>query len=330
MDILTLAAAKSMAGGVSSWNDLTDKPFGEETTTVGGDTLTWDGNTEGLESANLGFPVPYYRISENSIPFSEVDGVECTSVFANEENKFIPQIMTDGVWFDGTGSFIVVGEPLDLGGMILPVGVWTGKEDGGVNHLESLTIPGYTGFVTTTTELKTIETKFLPEHLQFGEEKAFEPIVWDSTMTGLEEFSPEQLMGGRFFKMGEYFQLENAADVEGIIVRMTMGGQPMEQAQQGGASIMEHGWSCGDAFVVASDGNLEMTGGMLEGIVFPNGIWFMDVAAATGAEQASLTLNPSTTTKPLDEKYMPILTSPSGKKFKISVDDSGTITATEQ
>ena len=32
---------------------------------------------------------------------------------------------------------------------------------------------------------------------------------------------------------------------------------------------------------------------------------------------------------PLDEKFMPILTSPSGKKFKLSVDDSGTITATE-
>lgn len=33
--------------------------------------------------------------------------------------------------------------------------------------------------------------------------------------------------------------------------------------------------------------------------------------------------------KPLDEKYMPILTSPSGKKFKITVDDTGAITATE-
>lgn len=33
--------------------------------------------------------------------------------------------------------------------------------------------------------------------------------------------------------------------------------------------------------------------------------------------------------KRLEEKYLPILTSPSGKKFKLSVDDSGAVTATE-
>lgn len=37
-------------GGVSSWNDLTDKPFYEE-----GTNITWDGNTEGLESIDA-FP----------------------------------------------------------------------------------------------------------------------------------------------------------------------------------------------------------------------------------------------------------------------------------
>jgi hypothetical protein len=31
--------------GVSSWNDLKDKPFGE--TTIIGETLYWDGNLEG-------------------------------------------------------------------------------------------------------------------------------------------------------------------------------------------------------------------------------------------------------------------------------------------
>ena len=35
------------------------------------------------------------------------------------------------------------------------------------------------------------------------------------------------------------------------------------------------------------------------------------------------------TIKPLDEKYLPTLTSPSGKKFKLTVDDNGTISATE-
>ena len=42
-------------GGVTSWNDLEDKPFGDEST--GGDTLTWDGNTDGL----ICVPHPYYE-----------------------------------------------------------------------------------------------------------------------------------------------------------------------------------------------------------------------------------------------------------------------------
>ena len=37
----------------------------------------------------------------------------------------------------------------------------------------------------------------------------------------------------------------------------------------------------------------------------------------------------TTVIKPMDEKYMPILTSPSGKKFKLSVSDSGVLSATE-
>jgi hypothetical protein len=33
--------------------------------------------------------------------------------------------------------------------------------------------------------------------------------------------------------------------------------------------------------------------------------------------------------KRLDEKFLPILTSPSGKRFSITVDDNGSIIATE-
>ena len=48
-------------GGASSWNDLTDKPFGEETVTVNEPlNITWDGNTEGLVSVE-GF---MYKVSD--------------------------------------------------------------------------------------------------------------------------------------------------------------------------------------------------------------------------------------------------------------------------
>ena len=49
------AAKKGFGGSVSSWNDLTDKPFGE--TTVMGDTLTWDGDMTGKVYVELEYPV---------------------------------------------------------------------------------------------------------------------------------------------------------------------------------------------------------------------------------------------------------------------------------
>ena len=59
---------------------------------------------------------------------------------------------------------------------------------------------------------------------------------------------------------------------------------------------------------------------------FENGVYF--TVFPDQNEYAQSLVFPSSV-KPLDEKYLPILTSPSGKKFKLSVDDSGTISATE-
>lgn len=49
-----------------SWNDLTDKPFGE---TGNGAIITWDGNTEGLDVVNL-LNNPHYKVS-NLVPTLE-------------------------------------------------------------------------------------------------------------------------------------------------------------------------------------------------------------------------------------------------------------------
>lgn len=58
---------KSGSGGVSSWNNLTDRPFGTE----GRDPIVWDGNTEGLETLNLGGEL-LYKLSDNPIPLEEL------------------------------------------------------------------------------------------------------------------------------------------------------------------------------------------------------------------------------------------------------------------
>lgn len=50
------------SGGASSWNDLKDKPFGEETVVVNEPlNITWDGNTEGLVSIA---DTPFYKVSD--------------------------------------------------------------------------------------------------------------------------------------------------------------------------------------------------------------------------------------------------------------------------
>ena len=54
------AVAQEPSGGVSNWNELQGKPV----VTVGGDTLTWDGNTEGLVSAG-----PFCKVSADQIGF---------------------------------------------------------------------------------------------------------------------------------------------------------------------------------------------------------------------------------------------------------------------
>ena len=89
---------------------------------------------------------------------------------------------------------------------------------------------------------------------------------------------------------------------------------------------------CTISYMVAS---VRKDGAVCNGITFPEkgfyygsvsgGVYFADKVTSTEPIFKTVT----TTLKPLDEKYLPILTSPGGKKFKLSVDDSGTLTATE-
>ena len=151
----------------------------------------------------------------------------------------------------------------------------------------------------------------------FGEEQAFEPIVWDGNTEGLESFV--SVNDVPYYRIGGYV---SADLVKELIVRGIMDGQLLEMDVTGDIQRFENGWNA-VGFVVGSNGQLD-----LGTDVFPKGLWCSDLSVV-GAENGSITINPSTTLKPLDEKYMPILTSPSGKKFKLSVDDSGTISATE-
>ena len=144
--------------GASSWNDLSDKPFGDFPT--GGDTLTWDGNTEGLEVCNECM----YRVSDvvpslddlkkgitvslmvfdgtiRSIEVPESDVVELFDGFYNVR-RFVQVITETAAVTKGT-----------------PSGTYFRYDSSIPMNTISLTIPGYTGFPVT----KKIEEKFMPD-----------------------------------------------------------------------------------------------------------------------------------------------------------------------
>lgn len=66
------------SGGVSSWNDLADRPFYNEPAF---EPIMWDGNTEGLESVDFGALLfgeseVYYKINDQAIPEEKFIGSE--------------------------------------------------------------------------------------------------------------------------------------------------------------------------------------------------------------------------------------------------------------
>lgn len=142
---------------VSSWNDLEDKPFGD-TVTVHSDTLTWDGNTEGLASSWR-----WYKVSD-AVPTKEEVGTESSCICEGILNEELwVQDLNGGGLHLGSGEVLII-PPSAVG---IPIGGDIGDDvvftEPGVYFLcgtTSFNIPGYAGF--TKTEVQHIDPKYLP------------------------------------------------------------------------------------------------------------------------------------------------------------------------
>ena len=152
-------------GGASSWNDLTDKPFGESIEIVNEPlNITWDGNTEGLESIDAGGGVNFYMISDVVLTDEDVksatitvygQSVQVSSVWAHlmvidEAISFIPLDL---------GMFVIKKAPLEVvEGVIFPkAGIWVD------NIMPSLSFVGETE--RTKTVVHKLDKKFLPNEV---------------------------------------------------------------------------------------------------------------------------------------------------------------------
>ena len=120
-------------GGVSSWNDLTDRPFGEETITI---DPTFDGDITGRETVQMGSDIYGVKVTPQYVPVEEMIGATMVINMGGAEQ---PVPLTAENAYDGnlvfglTGAVVLMsGNPIvfsvpeetTLQGITLTAGTW--------------------------------------------------------------------------------------------------------------------------------------------------------------------------------------------------------------
>lgn len=164
------AQARANIEAVDNWKDLKDKPV----TVSGGDTLTWDGNTEGLENADgIG-----WIVSDKVPTMSDLaNGGVIVGTMSDGSTMSIPFTASEVVDVDGDGSFIAIKDVVNVFNFEHHYGVAFMKNE--TAYISSFTIPGYTGFGK-----EVLKPDILPEHLQFGIVYG-DTLTWDGNRDGL-------------------------------------------------------------------------------------------------------------------------------------------------
>ena len=164
-------ARKNIGAGISnvkSYNDLSDIPCGEASSGLGtafgsGDTLTWDGNTDGLESMDF-YGTIYYRISTSALPktleLSTIVGMSSSGaeimIYTSDGDGFMMMALKSN-----TSIMIAMSVPEDnyLNLTFLKKGIYVMPPDATYGHLASLTVEGF-----SFTDIKQLDPKYLPDH----------------------------------------------------------------------------------------------------------------------------------------------------------------------
>lgn len=159
-------------GGVTSWNDLEDKPF-EDARKIEEVNLEWDGNTDGLVSDTdyIGF----YKVSDATPAFEDLhsvtvnvgdNGEVSTDAFSKYEDDYSYGAGGYAIYIEGDRFCAIATSPtwcFPEAGLYFINNEWTG------NRTISLNFTGLIG------EVKTIDPKFLPKPLRFDEKNPIDP-----------------------------------------------------------------------------------------------------------------------------------------------------------
>lgn len=151
--------AVDMPSGEKDYTKLENKP----TETIGGDTLTWDGNTDGLVCVYDQF----YKVSDIILTTDDVaNGIYTADSQGGEETVDFSNIaiLDDGMVLGA--AIATFKDNAEIDGINFPeAGIYL-MSAGPEFYVSSLTIPGYTGFTK-----EVIKQEVLPEALQFGKTK---------------------------------------------------------------------------------------------------------------------------------------------------------------
>lgn len=178
---------------VTSWNDLTDKPFFEEAQIVNEPLqLTWDGNTDGLVTATLDGTI-FYKVSDlilaeeqfKSATVLMSDGFELT-MGDNWESLVEEGMITEDFYSGGDAVFNVKKDGVSIyDGYFAESGIYFMKMDDSVYTCSLITAEPVEH---TKTVVKKIDEKFLPERTHYESASLVnEPLnlTWDGNTDGL-------------------------------------------------------------------------------------------------------------------------------------------------
>lgn len=166
MSMRDILLAKAMAGGgASSWNDLKDKPFGEEKAF---EPIVWDGNTEGLESVELGAETQLYKVSDQIIADSKDIAYYRYHNTANggvdidtAGDQITVTSIADGVFLSTDKMFLCCSVPFSNKGIDITPGVYFGK-----SVLSDRTFTTTVMYPSNT--IKTLDEKYMPDSVKGG------------------------------------------------------------------------------------------------------------------------------------------------------------------
>lgn len=301
---------KEMPTHSHDWNDIGT-----------GDTLTWDGNTSGLNILNDMF----YKVYNGTVTVEDLTNFIIVTSDGNTITKkdCVFEVGDDSTLIGANGLPLVACIHQDVvnGGLtLMEKGLYFVSIEG--IYVSSFAIEGYTGFPSQ------IPAGFIPPHTHewkdLGESATGEDtLTWDGNTTGLPNIENTYYKVADIPPLSAIAQGGSLTNIDGTFNFVS---DDLKANTSSVATLRE-------SIVFVLQDNAKIILGEKEIIVPERGIYFVNVLInGINLINTSLTLNGYTgfpSVKRLDEKYMPLLTSPDGSQFKITVANDGTLSATK-